>query len=110
MNTNINFLIQKIKKSKLKKPNISYTSFLIKKGPKYCLKKIKEETLEFISAIKNNKNKKHIIHEGADLIYHLLVLLELRQVDFLKIIKELKRRTKFSGITEKNNRKNVRQK
>jgi len=110
MSTNINFLIKIIKKNKLKNPEISYTSFLIKKGPKYCLKKIQEETLEFISAIKNNKNKKHIIYEGADLIYHLLVLLELKKINFLKIIKELKRRTKFSGISEKNNRKNVRPK
>lgn len=110
MSTNIDFLIKKIKKNKLKNPQISYTSFLIKKGHKYCVKKIQEETLEFISAVKNNKNKKYIIYEGADLIYHLLVLLELRQVNFLKIVKELKRRTKFSGITEKNNRKNVRQK
>jgi phosphoribosyl-ATP pyrophosphohydrolase len=108
MSTNIDFLIKKIKKNKLKNPKISYTSFLIKKGHKYCLKKIQEETLEFISAVKNNKNKKYIVYEGADLIYHLLVVLELKKINFFKIIKELKRRTQFSGITEKKNRINVR--
>jgi len=108
MSTNIDFLIKKIKKNKLKNPQISYTSFLIKKGHKYCLKKIQEETLEFISAVKNNKNKKYIVYEGADLIYHLLVVLELKKINFFKIIKELKRRTQFSGITEKKNRINVR--
>lgn len=109
MNIDINFLISKIKKSKLRNPKISYTSFLINKGEKHCLNKIKEECLELISSAKSNK-KKNIIHESADLIYHLLVLLELKKVSFSSVIKELKRRTKFSGIIEKNSRKNVRQK
>ena len=109
MNTDINFLISKIKKNKLRNPKLSYTSFLINKGEKHCLNKIKEEYLEFISSVKSNKKKK-IIHESADLIYHLLVLLELKKVSFSSVIKELKRRTKFSGIVEKNSRKNVRQK
>ena len=109
MNIDINFLISKIKKSKLRNPKISYTSFLINKGEKHCLNKIKEECLEIISSAKSNK-KKNIIHESADLIYHLLVLLELKKVSFSSVIKELKRRTKFSGIVEKNSRKNVRQK
>ena len=108
MKANIDFLIKKIKKNKSKSQKISYTSFLIKKGSKYCLKKVQEETLELISAIKNKDNKKNIIYEAADLIYHLLVLLELKKINFLQIIKELKRRTQFSGITEKKNRKNVR--
>jgi phosphoribosyl-ATP pyrophosphohydrolase len=108
MNIDINFLISKIKKSKLRNPKISYTSFLINKGEKHCLNKIKEECLELISSAKSNK--KNIIHESADLIYHLLVLLELKKVSFSSVIKELKRRTKFSGIVEKNSRKNVRQK
>ena len=107
MNIDINFLISKIKKSKLKSPKISYTSFLINKGEKHCLNKIKEECLELISSAKSNKK---IIHESADLIYHLLVLLELKKVSFSSVIKELKRRTKFSGIVEKNSRENVRQK
>jgi len=109
MNTDINFLISKIKKNKLRNPKLSYTSFLINKGEKHCLNKIKEECLEFVSSVKSNKKKK-IIHESADLIYHLLVLLELKKVSFSSVIKELKRRTKFSGIVEKNSRKNVRQK
>ncbi len=108
MNTDINFLISKIKKNKLRNPKISYTSFLVNKGEKYCLNKIKEECLELVSSAMSNK--KNIIHESADLIYHLLVLLELKRVSFFKVIKELKRRTKFSGIIEKKNRKNVRRK
>ncbi len=109
MNTDINFLISKIKKNKLRNPKISYTSFLVNKGEKYCLNKIKEECLELVFSAKSNKKKK-IIHESADLIYHLLVFLELKRVSFFKVIKELKRRTKFSGIIEKKNRKNVRRK
>ena len=41
MNTDINFLISKIKKNKLRNPKISYTSYIINKGAKYCLNKVK---------------------------------------------------------------------
>jgi phosphoribosyl-ATP pyrophosphohydrolase len=108
MSANINFLIKKIKKNKFKSSRISYTSFLIKKGTFFCLKKLNEEFLELKKELLLN-NKKKIIYETADLIYHLLVLLEKKKVNFFDVIKELKRRQKISGLVEKNNRKkNVR--
>jgi phosphoribosyl-ATP pyrophosphohydrolase len=108
MSTNINFLIKKIKKNKFKSPRISYTSFLIKKSTLFCLKKLNEEFLELRKELLLNRKKK-IIYETADLIYHLLVLLEKKKINFFDVIKELKRRQKTSGLVEKNNRKkNVR--
>lgn len=104
MNSNLNFLIKKIKISKFKNPKISYTSFLIKKNNRFYLKKLKEEFLELIKELLSG-NKKKIVHETADLIYHLLVSLEKRKVNFFDVVKELKKRQKISGMEEKKNRK-----
>lgn len=97
-------LLKTIKKNKKQKPKKSYTSFLFKKGINFCLQKLKEEFFELIFALKN-KNKKNIIHETADLIYHLLILLEMKKINIKKVFEELKRRRKTSGIQEKLNRK-----
>ena len=110
MSSNINFLIKKIKNNKLKDPKVSYTSFLMKKGTLFCLKKLNEEFLELKKELMS-KNKKKVIYEAADFIYHLLVLLEKKNISFFNIIRELKKRQKISGIQEKKNRKkNVRSK
>lgn len=101
-------LIKTIKKQKFKNPKVSYTSSLFRKGKNFCIKKFKEESKEFIDAI-NKNNKKNSIHETADLIYHLLVLIEFKKINFNEILKELQKREKLSGIEEKKNRqKNVR--
>jgi phosphoribosyl-ATP pyrophosphohydrolase len=102
------FLIKKIKKNKYKNPNISYTASLFKKGKNFCIKKFIEEARELASASKYS-NKKNIVHEASDLLYHFLVLLEFKKISTTSIMKELKRREKISGIQEKKNRKkNVR--
>ena len=97
-------LIKRIKKQKFKNPKASYTSSLFKKRKNFCIKKFKEESKEFIDSI-NKNNKKNSIHEIADLIYHFLVLIEFKKINFNEVLKELKRREKFSGIEEKKNRK-----
>ena len=102
------FLIKKIKKNKYKNPNISYTASLFKKGKIYCIRKFMEEAREFASSSKYS-NKKNIVHEASDLLYHFLVLLEFKKISMTSVMKELKRRQKISGIQEKKNRKkNVR--
>ena len=54
-------------------------------------------------------NKKNIVHEASDLLYHFLVLLEFKKISIGSVMRELKRRQKVSGIQEKKNRKkNVR--
>jgi len=104
MTSNLNFLIKKIKKNKYKNPKTSYTSLLIKKNNFFYLKKLKEEFSELIKELLT-KNKKKIVHEAADLIYHLLVSLEKKKVNFFEVVRELKKRQKISGIEEKKNRK-----
>ena len=50
-------------------------------------------------------DNKNIIHESADLIYHLLILLEMKKINIKKVFEELKKRRRISGIQEKENRK-----
>ena len=102
------FLIKKIKKNKYKNPNISYTASLFKKGKNFCIKKFMEEARELAVSSKYS-NKKNIVHEASDLLFHFLVLLEFKKISIASIMNELKRRQKISGIQEKKSRKkNVR--
>ena len=101
-------LVKIIKKNKNKNPKISYTASLLKKGKIFCIKKFKEEARELAASSKYS-NKKNIVHEASDLLYHFLVLLEFKKIPITSIMKELKRRQRISGIQEKKNRKkNVR--
>ena len=100
-------IIKRIKLNKNKNKKLSYTAFLFNKGKKFCINKFIEETKELTLEFRRKKKKK-IISETADVIYHLFVLLEINKISFALILKELNRRLKFSGIEEKNRRKNVR--
>jgi phosphoribosyl-ATP pyrophosphohydrolase/phosphoribosyl-AMP cyclohydrolase len=71
----------------------SYTNYLLDKGIDKILKKIGEEASEIIIASKNT-DKNEIIYEVCDLIYHVMVLLEIKDVDIIDIKKELNRRYK----------------
>ncbi len=105
---NLEQLIKTIKKQKNKNSKISYTASLFKKGKNFCIKKFMEEARELASSSKYS-NKKNIVHEASDLLYHFLVLLEFKKISITSIMKELKRRQRISGIQEKKNRKrNVR--
>ena len=105
---NLNFLIKTIKINKKKNPQISYTANIFKKGKMFAIKKFMEEARELSTSAKYS-NKKNIVHEAADLLYHFLVLLEFKKISITSIMKELMRRQKISGIQEKKSRKkNVR--
>ena len=65
------------------------------------LDKLKEEMAELEDAIKNKKNT---AHETADVIYHLLVVLESAGVNFDDMISELRKREGISGFEEKERR------
>jgi len=65
----------------------SYTNYLLEKGVDKILKKVGEETAEVIIASKNNK--KEVVYETADLLYHLLVLYESLEIDFNEVFAEL---------------------
>lgn len=69
----------------------SYTSYLYSKGTKRIAQKVGEESVETILAAVT-KNKKELINESSDLLYHLLVLLHDQNLDFSTVISNLKKR------------------
>ncbi len=82
----------------------SYTKALLDKGPAACAKKLGEEAVETVIAGVSESDEK-LCAEAADLVYHLLVLLEARNVPFGAVLNELDRRTSQSGHAEKASRK-----
>ena len=71
----------------------SYTNHLLTKGSNTILKKIGEESAEFIMACKDS-NKNSISNEAADLIYHLQVALMHTGVEWRDVLKVLESRSK----------------
>ena len=60
-------------------PDLSYTRKLLDRGVAQCAKKLGEEAIETaIAAVAEDRPR--LIAEAADLIYHLLVVLEARGV------------------------------
>lgn len=70
----------------------SYTNALFKKGVNKVAQKVGEEAVELvIEAIADNKDR--FIYEAADLLYHYLILLKLKDLKLEDIEKELKFRS-----------------
>lgn len=78
-----------------KKSGKSYTYELHKKGIDEILKKVGEESIEIILAAAVQE-KKQIVYEIADLLYHLIVLMFEKEINFEEIMDELKSRHKQS--------------
>ncbi len=87
----INKLLEIIKDRKQKMPKDSYVASLFRLGGDKIVQKVGEEAIEVVIAAKN-KNKKRIISEVADLLFHLLVLLVLSDITLSDIEKELESR------------------
>ena len=102
MKNELKTLIEIIRSRKEQDPKKSYSALLLSSGLDNCISKLEEEFYELKEALKENKNK---IHETADLIYHLLVTLEVANIKFEDVLIELQNREKQSGIEEKKNRK-----
>ena len=84
-------------------PDSSWTAKLLAKGPEKCAEKFGEEAIEaIIEAVKNNRDG--LISESADVLFHLLVMLQSRGVSLDEVLAELARRQGTSGIAEKASR------
>ena len=81
----------------------SYTRALIDKGIDHCAKKLGEEAIETVMAAVQ-QNKERLVAEAADLLYHLLVVMEARGVTLEEVEAELAKRTAKSGHEEKASR------
>ena len=84
-------------------PSESWTAKLLAQGPEKCAEKFGEEAVEaIIEAVKGDNNA--LISEAADVIFHYLVMLKSREINFDDVMKELKIRTNKSGLREKEER------
>jgi len=99
----IDTLYHTIQERKLADPTTSWTAKLISKGENTILKKVVEEAGEFSFAYKDN-DEAEMIYEAADLTYHMLVALAVKNISPDRIKQELARRFDMSGIAEKNAR------
>lgn len=71
----------------------SYTSSLFSDGEDKILEKVGEEAVELIIASKKGE-KGLIIHEAADLLFHILVALSCEEISLKEVEEELERRRK----------------
>ena len=81
----------------------SYTKSLLAAGMPKILEKIAEEHGELAAELPDGPDDK-VVHEAADLLFHVMVGLTARGIGFERIEAELARRFGTSGHTEKASR------
>ncbi|GIX12317.1 MAG: phosphoribosyl-ATP pyrophosphatase [Paracoccaceae bacterium] len=81
-------------------PEQSHTARLLAQGPAKCAQKFGEEAVEAAIAAAA-QDRRALVGEAADVLYHLLVMLAAREVTLEEVLAELERREGVSGIAEK---------
>ncbi len=87
----LNQLYTTIESRKSTAPEKSYTAQLFAAGENEIVKKVGEEAIEVIVAVKGQTDER-IVSEMADLIYHSMVLLVSRNIPWSAVEAELARR------------------
>jgi len=75
------------------RPAESYTAKLLAAGPAAAARKVGEEAVEAVVAA-GSETPERLVSEVADLLYHVLVLLEAKQVPLDRVLEELERRAR----------------
>ena len=84
-------------------PDSSWTAQLLSRGPEACAQKFGEEAVEaIVEAVRGNRDA--LASEGADVLYHFLVMLAARDLTLEDVLAELELRETRSGIEEKASR------
>ena len=81
-------------------PATSYVASLFAKGRPKMAQKLGEEAVEAVIAAMRG-DRKELIGEAADLLFHLAVLLAEMNVPLAAVMAELDRREGISGLAEK---------
>jgi len=89
----IKYLQDFIDRRKKEMPEDSYTTSLFKKGVRRMSQKVGEEAVETVIGAMANDDE-NFIYEGADLLYHLIVLLTSKGFRIEDLARELKKRHK----------------
>jgi phosphoribosyl-ATP pyrophosphohydrolase len=84
--------------------DVSYTRKLLDRGVPHCAKKLGEEAIETVLAAVS-EDRDRVIAEAADLVYHLLVVLQARGIALADVEAVLGERASQSGLQEKASRK-----
>ena len=93
-------LADRVKERAQASPDVSYTRKLLDRGIAHVAKKLGEEAVETaIAAIAEDRER--VVAEAADLLYHLLVVLEARGITLAEVERELSGRTGKTGLEEK---------
>lgn len=92
----LNELEQIIRLREKERPEGAYTTYLFDNGIDKILKKVGEEASEVIIAAKN-RDKEELKWEAADLLYHLLVLLQEQELPFKEVLSVLNKRKEGSN-------------
>lgn len=85
-------------------PEASYVARLNARGLPKIAQKLGEEAVETVIAAMA-QDRAGLVGEAADLLFHLLVLLNRQDVPLAEVLAELDRREGTSGIAEKAARK-----
>ena len=85
-------------------PDSSYVARLNARGLPKIAQKLGEEAVETVIAALGD-DREAVIGESADLLFHLLVLLGVRDISLDEVLSELDRREGMSGLAEKASRK-----
>lgn len=99
----ISELAATIKARRMAAGDKSYTRQLLDAGAERCARKFGEEAVEAIVASLGS-DKQALASEAADVIYHLLVLLEASGLSWAEVATVLQKRTSQSGLAEKASR------
>jgi len=84
-------------------PDSSYVAKLNAKGTATIAQKLGEEATEAVIAAVS-QSKQELVGEAADVIFHLMVLLQNKGVALDDVLAELDRREGTSGLDEKASR------
>ncbi|MFJ7664118.1 bifunctional phosphoribosyl-AMP cyclohydrolase/phosphoribosyl-ATP diphosphatase HisIE [Lysinibacillus sp. NPDC097162] len=84
-------LVKVIEKREQEMPEGAYTTYLFDKGIDKICKKVGEEATEVVIGAKN-RDAEEVKWEAADLIYHLLVLLQEQKVNVFDVLHVLEKR------------------
>jgi len=95
-----------IEDRKARRPSGSYTTRLLDGGVEAAGAKVIEEAAELVEAAGpgDPADRAAVVHEAADLLYHLLVLLAVSDVSLAEVEAELAQRFGTSGLEEKASR------
>ena len=82
------FAVIEDRKATLPKDSYTASLFTHEKGENAVLEKLGEETTELVLAAKDDDHEE-VAHEAADIIYHLLVLFSMQDMDLADLRAEL---------------------